>query len=619
MIKIISKFFILGLLILSIRTAYGQKSVPYIDREPAVDGFPDKDLPSFELKEFATVRKSSNENPDIHARYYIAYSEKFLYLYIEASADKITLRDRAYQNGDGFHLMIGKPQQNGEATSEFYVLGFSPYEERFNKVIWYYNIDLAGRKLGFDTKFKSAEKNGKISFELVLPWREVYPYNPLFSEEVGFNLCFVKAIGKSDKTLYYVKEDNKFQSEQSKRLYEILDFNTPQNDLSSLVFRPTKNTIAQGENVILKLSGYNKERIKKNISVKILSGENSLVAIKTATVEFDSGVSQRELMIECGHLIHGGYIVRMVSDNLLIDEHYISILPDYSFNELRAVLNKHSSELPGGSFNTLMFYINSTEQLIGSVKNYESSYLVRKNISEVCDLIESLEKGDDIIAKKRGHYRRAYQPNSGDELCPYSIYVPADYSPMKRYPLLVYLHGSGEDDRALARTDMLPEEFIIVAPGGAGTSNCFATKEAQNDIEESISDVIENFNIDTTKIILSGFSMGGYGVYRTFYENPSKYCAIAILSGHPDLARGWVNENEINFLDKINLTKFDSVPIFVFHGKRDVNCPFELTERVVENLKSIGANITFITDNAGHGNISIETKNRYYSWLKEQL
>jgi|GEM_PF-4700393 len=58
---------------------------------------------------------------------------------------------------------------------------------------------------------------------------------------------------------------------------------------------------------------------------------------------------------------------------------------------------------------------------------------------------------------------------------------------------------------------------------------------------------------------------------------------------------------------------------FLINGKGDLNCPFELTVRVVENLKSIGANITFIADDSGHGVLSIESKNRYYSWLREQL
>lgn len=619
MLKIFPKFLIYGLLILSMKPAYGQISVPYINNDPVIDGLPDINLQSFKLNEFATARKSNPENPGIKAGYYIAYSESFLYLYIEASAEKIIFRDRGYQNGDGFHLMIGKPLPDGEPASEFYILGFSPDENNYNKLVWYYNIDLSGRRLDSKTKYKSAEKNGKITFELLLPWSVIYPYNPLLSEKIGFNLCFVKAIGEGEKTLYFVKEDNKFQNEQSKREYEILDFKAPATGTSSIVSRPIKNTISHGENLRVKLSGYNKEVINKIITVRIFSGENSLVATKNTTVEFEPGISEREIIVDCENLISGGYILRVFADNLLIDEHYISIIHDYNFNEWRAKLNSLSDKLSAGNLNTLKFYINNTEHLLRSAKDYECSYFIRKNISEVDELIKALEKGDDRISNKRGYYRRAYQPYNSDELCPYSVYVPFDYSPKKRYPLLVYLHGSGEDDRALERTDILPEEFIVVAPGGAGTSNCFATKEAQNDIEESISDVIKNFNIDTAKIILSGFSMGGYGVYRTFYENPSRYCAIAILSGHPDLARRWINREEINFLDKKNLTKFGSVPIYVFHGKGDLNCPFELTVRVVENLKSIGANITFIADDSGHGVLSIESRNRYYSWLREQL
>jgi dienelactone hydrolase len=611
----LKRFFFASLLLIVFISASAQIKVPYLLSDPEIDGLADAHLPSFALREFSIVKKSSNTNPDFSAGYYIAYSERLLYFYIEVSADKITHRDRAYQNGDGFHLMIGKPQPDALPTDEFYVLAFSPNEGWSHKMVWYYNVNLGMARLGSETKFKTAEINGKISFELLLPLSEVYPYNPLLSSGIGFNLCFVKAVGQSDKSLFFVKDDNRFQSEQSKRRYEILEFEAPQSGESGLAFRPVKNTITAGESLQLRISGYNSKAVEKSITVRVLSGENSTVATKTAKANFKAGLSESSLSIDTKYLLPGGYKVRVVVDNISLEDQYISVLPVFDFNKWRESLTSSPNILSPGNFNTLMYYINSTESLIRSLKDYESSYDARRKISEVKEFVESFEKGEDKIAQMRGYNRRAYKVNGGDALCPYSVYLPADYSPQKSYPLLVYLHGSGEDDRVLSRTSILPEGFIILAPGGAGTSNCFATVDAQEDINRSISDVIDNFNIDSTRIILSGFSMGGYGVYRTYWENPSRYCAIAILSGHPDLARKWVDKNEINFLEESNLSKFKSVPIFIFHGKNDLNCPFELTERIVEKLRDMGANISFESDNSGHGSISSEIKEKYYTWL----
>lgn len=143
--------------------------------------------------------------------------------------------------------------------------------------------------------------------------------------------------------------------------------------------------------------------INKIITVRIFSGENSLVATKNTTVEFEPGISEREIIVDCENLISGGYILRVFADNLLIDEHYISIIHDYNFNEWRAKLNSLSDKLSAGNLNTLKFYINNTEHLLRSAKDYECSYFIRKNISEVDELIKALEEVSPscLFARKR--------------------------------------------------------------------------------------------------------------------------------------------------------------------------------------------------------------------------
>jgi hypothetical protein len=140
----------------------------------------------------------------------IAYNLDYLYLIIESDADSITSRDRGYQNGDGFHLVIAK-DDSGMRTREFYVLRFNPNSNSSNqpatKAYWYYNVDLSGKQLSKNTLFSSSSLNGKSYFELLLPWDEVYPYHPIFNEEIGINLCFVKAIGAYDKNYYFLKKD----------------------------------------------------------------------------------------------------------------------------------------------------------------------------------------------------------------------------------------------------------------------------------------------------------------------------------------------------------------------------------------------------------------------------
>ena len=113
--------------------------------------------------------------------------------------------------------------------------------------------------------------------------------------------------------------------------------------------------------------------------------------------------------------------------------------------------------------------------------------------------------------------------------------------------------------------------------------------------------------------------MGGYGVYRTFYEQPQLFRAIAVISGHPDLARVWNNNpEEINFLDEKNLSIFKGISAYIFHGEKDMNCPYYMTVQLVNKLKSIGCDVTFDTSNVGHSGIPPEMQQSFFDWLNRQ-
>ncbi|MGC9470631.1 MAG: prolyl oligopeptidase family serine peptidase [Bacteroidales bacterium] len=610
------KYLFHGLFIIFSLNATGQNTIPYLIHEPIIDGYANEMQPGFRLQAFKTITKSNPNNPDITAGYYLAHNEKFLYLYLEAHADSLIVRDRGYQNGDGFHFLIGKPQKNNEPTDEFYVLGFSAGQSWSRKMIWYYNIDLQMQRLSRDTKFETGCKNGKISFELLLPWKEVHPYHPWFSVSAGFNICFVKAIGEKEKNYYFMEYDNRFQSEQSKKKYRVCHFEKPEHIPYRCSSMLSKCHISKNENPVVRLACFTTDDTSRRISITIASGENATVVRKSINLNFRKGFNELEIPVDNGNLIPGGYRVEVFSGEQQADRHYFSVFPDVYPEEYRSAIRSLRPGLSEGTYHTLMFYINEIDSALNRIKNYESSYTIRKQFAEAEHYLQQIQAGKDPFKQKKGTYRRAYR--AGNKLYPYSVFVPEDYTGEKKYPLLVYLHGSGDDDRVLSRNTVIPEGFIVLAPNGRGTSNCFAVPEAQADIEYSITDVIQHFTIDTTKIILSGFSMGGYGVYRTYYEHPERYRAIAIISGHPDLARRWINPEAPNFLQEAYLTRFRNVPVFIFHGTKDLNCPFELTEKLVQKLRNTGCHVTFVTDHGGHGGMNPKIRSKYYEWLRKQ-
>lgn len=595
-----------------------QQIVNFMDKPPIIDGVADQSEVRNQLKLFKIVKKSDDKNNDIPISYYLGYGLDFLYLYIEFDNDQIVFRDRAYQNGDGFHMVIGKAYPDMSATDEFYVLAFSPDEKAFgHKRIWYHDIDLSGKKLGNEVELKAKVENDKVAFELMLPWKTVYPYHPLFSKEIGFNLCFVKAIDKNEKNYYFVLDDDKIQNEQSKRKYTKLKFEKANESADISIYLASRN-ISSNAYPIIKTAGVIDKKTTCKYSVMVFSGENQLISKQNFTKTYAKGSFSRELVLDKVNLVPGGYRIHIKTNDKEVD-YYLSVLPDFDTDLMQQRLETSRNKISLGTFNTISFYIEKLKKDMNGLKGYETSFDVRTSVASISKYLEQIDADIDPLKVKQDVFRRAFVSKIDSSLRPYSIYIPKNFDVEKKYPLLVYLHGSGQDDEALFFCPKIEKDFIIIAPNGRGTSNCYATTNSQIDIEEAIEDVLGNYNIDESQIVLSGFSMGGYGVYHTYYNHPDRYKAIVINSGHPNLGIRWGHSNGLDFLKKKNLKQFRNIPIFIFHGTEDMNCPFELTQKLVKQLEANGCDVKFLTEKTGHGNMNKKNEQEYYDWLRSLL
>ena len=591
-----------------------QEEVYILDSAPVIDGFFDKSLPPAGLKNFKDIQKTNSSLPDTKASYFLGYTSKYFYIYIEAESDSMVIRDRAHQNGDGFHLVLGKGS-NETKIDEFYVLGFSAAKNWMGKMQWYYNVDLKVKRLGDDLKFKSSSSMGKIRFELLIPWSTVKPYHPWISESIAFNLCFVKALNSSDKSYHFIKVDERMQSEQSRRKYVRLTFDEAGKH-DGFYSLPSRHNYLIGNKAIINLAGSSGREIQKNFTVKLLSPEEEEIYSEDFCIKTNPGLSEYTLKPDHGFSSSGNYVIRVFEEGDLLNENTITVFDSINIPALRDDLGKHKDNISEGSYNTISFYINDLENEIKNLKSYESSATINNEITRIKAYLEIINNGKDPLACEPGARRRAFLSKLDSTLRPYSVYVPEEYSHAEKYPLLVYLHGSGQDDRALFNSDYIKQGFIVLAPNGRGTSNCYATTESQTDIREAVEDVFKNFNIDREKVILSGFSMGGYGVYMTHYENPQTYSALAIISGHPYLAKKWGYGERLNFLDENLAASFSDIPVFVYHALNDMNCTWDITSEMINKLKKHNDRIIFKSDkNSGHGSMNDDIKKEYHDWL----
>jgi predicted esterase len=605
--------------------------VDFLAGPPIIDGFLDSPLQALPRRTFSQVELFATEAQPVEAHYRLAYGTDFLYVYVEAQGDKLNFNDRAYQNGDGFHMVIAKPVPGDAPTTEFYVAACSavdrPELDWTRRLFWYYNVDKLFVAMSRGAKLEAAAHDGVISFEFLLPWQDLHPYHPWLSEGIGFNLGFVKASGQGG--FYYRVLPEDLGQENEPRRYIRLPFAEPVLDRGVQTFvRVARNHLRQDERLVARAVTLSANRDSENLGVAVLSGEGTRLELTSADYPCEPGLSRHEFEVKLGELPPGGYRVAWRSGRGYsrgddsVRASGLTILPEADAETLGKRLDGVRSRLSPGSAATLQYMLNETFNSLRSMKTYETAAKEQLALVRMESDLAEAEAGRDVFAGRTGYFRRAFLSKVDGTFQPYAVRIPAGYDPRagKRYPLLVFLHGSASDETNLAGFDYLSQgDFIELAPRGRGPSNAYTRDHAQEDIEEAIDAVIQSYPIDERRIVLTGFSMGGYGVYRTFYEHPERYRALAIFSGEPNIGRNYFpGEDHPNFLEERYLAHFKGMPIFIFHGLEDRNCPFAVTKEVVGKLERAGAMVELVTEEgAGHQEPGPETLRRYYDWLRK--
>jgi predicted peptidase len=173
------------------------------------------------------------------------------------------------------------------------------------------------------------------------------------------------------------------------------------------------------------------------------------------------------------------------------------------------------------------------------------------------------------------------------------IYLPKDHKE-KDYPLIIYLHGSSHkgDDLEKLKQYGLPYEiekghefdFIVVSPQcpsgkGWATDNWF---------EPLYEELTKNYRIDSSRVYLTGISMGGGGVFEVAKDHPDRFAALVPLCA-------WASTTD-------RICKLQKTPIWTFHGQDDQVVPISETESKVAALQACQGDIVYTRlENEGHG------------------
>lgn len=212
-----------------------------------------------------------------------------------------------------------------------------------------------------------------------------------------------------------------------------------------------------------------------------------------------------------------------------------------------------------------------------------------------------------LSAQDTSQFTRKQFVSNGDTLL-YRLLLPPDYIPGKKYPLVFFLHGSGErgNDNALQLVhgakwflaNQQKHPAIVVFP--QCPKNSYWSNQVQS--RDSAGKTIRTYPIEAppTKamvllmglvdhmlswetisrkhVYVGGLSMGGMGTFELVWRKPKTFAAAFPIcgGGNPAMAK--------------SMKKTDW---WVFHGAKDNVVLPENSTVMVEALKKAGANVKY--------------------------
>ena len=198
------------------------------------------------------------------------------------------------------------------------------------------------------------------------------------------------------------------------------------------------------------------------------------------------------------------------------------------------------------------------------------------------------------------------------EVYKYQVFVPDNWSPKQKWPVILFLHGAGERaDDGMQQTDVgIGTEIrvdrtripaIVVMP--QCRKNLWWIQPPMQDLAiATLEAATKEFHGDTQRTYITGISMGGYGTWRLAEKYPGRFAALVVICGglrpppatlkaHPELVKLTPGDNLKSYSDAA--AKIGKVPVWVFHGSDDEIVPVTESQRMQSAMKQIGAEVHY--------------------------
>jgi predicted peptidase len=166
----------------------------------------------------------------------------------------------------------------------------------------------------------------------------------------------------------------------------------------------------------------------------------------------------------------------------------------------------------------------------------------------------------------------------------YGISAPADLKPSDPRPLVLALHPGGPRVagygsrflQQVALPGLADLRAVVVAPDCPAGS--WADPGAERAVLTLVEKVRQEFAIDSRRVLVMGFSMGGQGTWFMSSRHADLFTAAIVMAGP---------------LGNEPLERRGTIPTYVIHSRNDEVVPFAPAERTARQLETLGRLVRF--------------------------
>lgn len=215
----------------------------------------------------------------------------------------------------------------------------------------------------------------------------------------------------------------------------------------------------------------------------------------------------------------------------------------------------------------------------------------------------------------------------------YQVYVPAEWTKSRRWPVILFLHGAGErGEDGLAQTqvgiggairlhsDRIPA--VVVMPQ-CRKEKWWTAPDMMEMAMAALEEAVKKFRGDRARLYLTGLSMGGYGTFGMGAQYAGRFAALVPICGGvrlPRRAKTAPAEEPAGDPYAETARKIGKTPIWIFHGAADPTVPVTESQKMRDAIKAAGGDPRY-TEYPGVGHNSWDRaygEAELWKWLFEQ-